>query len=125
MAWKPTTYDSISRNHTNWSSLNLSENVSQEQTNSYWERQLLRLDLQGQTQKNLNGGWHPPPPNHPPPPHPPHPVQRVNIPETNSSYFDVARLLNLIVQYNGQHNEMGDWKFKQYNLSSLLNTQQI
>ena len=56
----------------------------------------------------------------------PHPVrQRVNIPETNSSYFDVARLLNLIVQYNGQHNEMGDWKFKQYNLSSLLNTQQI
>lgn len=55
-----------------------------------------------------------------------HPVrQRVNIPETNSSYFDVARLLNLIVQYNGQHNEMGDWKFKQYNLSSLLNTQQI
>ena len=58
-------------------------------------------------------------------PPPPHPVQRVNIPETNSSYFDVARLLNLIVQYNGQHNEMGDWKFKQYNLSSLLNTQQI
>ena len=61
-------------------------------------------------------------------PTPPPPLSvrpRVNIPETNSSYFDVARLLNLILQYNGQHNEMEDWKFKQYNLSSLLNTQQI
>ena len=43
---------------------------------------------------------------------------RVNIPETNFSYFDVARLLNLILQYNGQHNEMEDWRFKQYNLKS-------
>ena len=27
MAWAPATYDVISRNHSNWSSLNLSQNV--------------------------------------------------------------------------------------------------
>ena len=39
--WPSATYDLISRNHSNWPSLNLSQNVREEWTNSYWKRQVL------------------------------------------------------------------------------------
>ena len=41
MAWPPATYDVISCNHSNWPSLNLSQNVREGWTNSYWKRQVL------------------------------------------------------------------------------------
>ena len=45
MAWPPATYDVISRNHitnhNNWPSLNLSQNVREWWTNSYWKREVL------------------------------------------------------------------------------------
>ena len=63
MAWPPATYDVISRNHSNWPSLNLSQNVRKGWTNSYWKRQVLMFYPLGKTQKNLCGGSihrHPP-----------------------------------------------------------------
>ena len=63
MAWPPATYDVISRNHSNWPSLNLSKNVRKGWTNSYWKRQVLTFYPPGKTQKNLCGGdihRHPP-----------------------------------------------------------------
>ena len=41
MAWPPATCHVISRNHSNWPSLNLSQNVPEGWTNSYWKRQVL------------------------------------------------------------------------------------
>ena len=41
MAWPPSTYYVISRNHSNWPSLNLSQKVRKGWTDSYWERQML------------------------------------------------------------------------------------
>ena len=41
VTWPPATYDVISRNHSNWPSLNLSQNVSEEWKNSNWKRQVL------------------------------------------------------------------------------------
>ena len=38
MAWPPSIYDVISRNHSNWPSLNLSQNVRKGWTNSYCVR---------------------------------------------------------------------------------------
>ena len=43
MAWPPATYDVISRNHSNWPSLNLSQNVREGSTNSYWKRLVLMI----------------------------------------------------------------------------------
>ena len=65
MAWPPATYEVISRNHSNWLSLNLSQNVRQGWTNSYWKRHVLMFHhpLGKKKQKNLmkGGGGHPPP----------------------------------------------------------------
>ena len=36
LAWPPATYDVISRNHSNWQSLNSSQNLCEGWTNSYW-----------------------------------------------------------------------------------------
>ena len=39
-AWQPATYDVISHSHSNWPSLNLSQNLRKGWTNSYWKRQV-------------------------------------------------------------------------------------
>ena len=39
--WPPATYDVISRNQSNWSPLNSSQNLREGCTNSYWKRQVL------------------------------------------------------------------------------------
>ena len=39
LAWPPATCDVISHNHSNWPSLNLSLNLREGWTNSYWKRQ--------------------------------------------------------------------------------------
>ena len=41
MAWPRATYDVICRIHSNWPSLNLSQNVHERWANSYWKRQVL------------------------------------------------------------------------------------
>ena len=56
-AWPPATYDVISRNQSNWPSLNLTKNLREGWTNNYWKRQNLMSYPQG---KNLwRGGGHP------------------------------------------------------------------
>ena len=58
--WPPATYDVISRNHSNWPSLNLSQNVLEEWTNSYWKCQvLMSYPLEKNSQKP-HRRWHPP-----------------------------------------------------------------
>ena len=41
LAWPPVAYDVITRYHSNWPSLNLSQNVCEGWMNSYWKRQNL------------------------------------------------------------------------------------
>ena len=41
LAWPPSTYDVISRNHSNWPALNSSQNLREGWTNSQWKRQVL------------------------------------------------------------------------------------
>ena len=41
MTCPPATYDVISRNHSNWPPLNLSQNLCEGWTNSYWKRWVL------------------------------------------------------------------------------------
>ena len=41
LAWPPATYDVISHSHSNWSSLNFSQNVCEGWMNSYWKLQVL------------------------------------------------------------------------------------
>ena len=65
MAWPPATYDVISRNHSNWPSLNLSQNVREGWTKSYWKREVpMFYPLEKNSKKPSGGGIHP----HPPPP---------------------------------------------------------
>ena len=66
MAWPPATYDFKSRNHSNWPSLNLSQNVRERWTNSYWKRQVVMVMFypvrKTQKKKKLTGrggGVHP------------------------------------------------------------------
>ena len=47
MAWPSATYDAISRNHSNWPSLNLPQNAREGWTNSYWKRQLKKTSEGG------------------------------------------------------------------------------
>ena len=62
MACPPPTYDVISHNHSNWTSLNLPQNVREGRTNSYWKRQVLMFYPQGKNSGKPYGGIHPPPP---------------------------------------------------------------
>ena len=56
MVWPPATYDLISHNHWNWSSLNLSQNACGGKTNSYWKRQVLMFYRLGKkTEKPQKG----------------------------------------------------------------------
>ena len=41
LAWPLATYDVMSRNHSNWPSLNSSQNLREGWTKSYWKRQVL------------------------------------------------------------------------------------
>ena len=61
MAWAPATYDVISRDHSNWLVLNLSQNVHEGWTNSYWKRQVLISSTRKKLRKTSwgRGGWHP------------------------------------------------------------------
>ena len=49
LAWPPATYDVISRNHSIWPLLNLSQNLREKWTNSYWKRQVLMSYPLGKT----------------------------------------------------------------------------
>ena len=63
LAWPPATYDVISRNHSNWPSLNLSQNVREGWTNRYWKRHVLMFYPRGKKlKKNLGGSTPFPPP---------------------------------------------------------------
>ena len=55
MVWPPATHDVITRNHSNWPSLTLSQNVREGWTNSYGKRQELMFYPLGKTLKNLKG----------------------------------------------------------------------
>ena len=56
MAWPSATYDVISRNQSNWLSLNLSQNVREGWTSRYWKLQVLMFyPLRKKTQKNFMG----------------------------------------------------------------------
>ena len=60
LAWLPATYDVISRNHSNWLSLNLTQNLREGWANSYWKRQVLIFYPLGKISEGLMGwGWHP------------------------------------------------------------------
>ena len=57
MAWPPASYDVISRNHSNWPSLNLSQNVREGWTSSYWKSQVLMFyPLIENSEKPYGGG---------------------------------------------------------------------
>ena len=65
--YPPASYDVISGNHSNWPSLNLSQNVRKGWTNSYWKRQVLMFyPLEKNSKKPYGGGGihlpSPPPP---------------------------------------------------------------
>ena len=63
LAWPPATYEVISRKHSNWPSLNVSQNVRGGWTNSYWKRQVLMFyPLRKDSEKGYGGGHSPPPP---------------------------------------------------------------
>ena len=57
MGWPPATYDVISRNHRNWSSLNLTQNARKGWTNRYWQHQVLMVyPLRKNSEKPWWGG---------------------------------------------------------------------
>ena len=66
LVWPPAIYDVISCNHSNWPSLNLSQNVCERWKNSYWKRQEQMFYPLGKNLEKPYGGWYPSPP--PPPP---------------------------------------------------------
>ena len=56
LAWPTATYDNITRNHSNWPSLNLSQNVHEGWTNSYWKHQVLTFYPLGKKLRKPYGG---------------------------------------------------------------------
>ena len=62
LAWPPATYDVISRNHSNWPSLKLSQNLCEGWTNSYAGSWCFILYKKKKEEKPY-GGWDPPPPH--------------------------------------------------------------
>ena len=52
------TYDVISCDHSNWPSLDLSQNVREGWTNSYWTQQVLTFYPLGKNSEKPIGGWH-------------------------------------------------------------------
>ena len=66
LTWPPATYVVISRNHSNWPSLNSSQNLRVGWTDSHWKRQVLMFCLLGKKLNKILWGvvasTHPPPP---------------------------------------------------------------
>ena len=62
LAWPPATDNAISRNHSNWPSLNLSQNLREVWANSYWKRQVLMFYPLGKDSEKPKGDGIPPPP---------------------------------------------------------------
>ena len=56
MAWPPSIYDVISRNHSNWPSRNLSQNMRKGRTNSYCVRCWCFI-LWEKKNKKIGSGW--------------------------------------------------------------------
>ena len=75
MAWPPATYDIISRNHSNWPSLNLSQNGASDKQTATENFRCWCFIVKEKNQKNLRGGWQP----HPLPPPLVHVCPRVKI----------------------------------------------
>ena len=61
LAWPPAIDNAISRNHSNWPSLNLSQNLREVQANSYWKRQVLMFFPLGKNSEKPKGDGIPPP----------------------------------------------------------------
>ena len=62
LAWPPAIDNAISRNHSNWPSLNLFQNLREVWANSYWKRQVLMFYPLGKdSQKPKEDGIPPPP----------------------------------------------------------------
>ena len=53
MVWPPAAYDVISRYHSNWPSLNLSQKVRERWTNRFWKRQVLMFFVHPRVKMNL------------------------------------------------------------------------
>ena len=60
MAWPPATYDIISRNHSNWPSLNLSQNGTSDKQTATENFRCWCFIVKEKNQKNLWGVWQPP-----------------------------------------------------------------
>ena len=85
MASPPATYDVISCYHTNWPSLNLSQNVREGWRNSYWKRQvLMSYPLGKKLRKTLVGGG-----GGGAPPGPPPPQLTVRLNCTSEGYYNL------------------------------------
>ena len=61
LAWPPAIDNAISRNHSNWPSLNLSQNLREVWANSYWKRQVLMFYPLGKDSEKPKGDGIPPP----------------------------------------------------------------
>ena len=68
LAWPPAIDNAISRNHSNWPSLNLSQNLREIWANSYWKRQVLMFYPLGKDSEKPKGDGIPHPPLSPSPP---------------------------------------------------------
>ena len=56
LAWPPAIYDVIPRNHSNWPSLNSSQNLREGWTNSFWKRRVLMFyPLRKHSEKHYEG----------------------------------------------------------------------
>ena len=88
MAWPPATYDVISHNHSNWPSLNMSQNVREGWTKSYWKREVPMFYPLEKNSKKPSGGD-----NHP---HPPPPLVRPRV-TLGLNLVNESRLLNFLL----------------------------
>ena len=61
LAWPPAIDNAISRNHSNWPSPNLSQNLREVWANSYWKRQVLMFFPLGKNSEKPKGDVIPPP----------------------------------------------------------------
>ena len=52
MVWPPVAYDVISRDHSNWPSLNVTQKVRERWTNSFWKRQVLMFFVRPRVKMN-------------------------------------------------------------------------
>ena len=65
LAWPPANYDVISRNHSNWPSLNVPQNLREGWTNSYWKRLVVMIYPTGKNSEKPDGRRGTSTPSHP------------------------------------------------------------